>query len=131
MDVSKLSSEEVNREIARRRSEFVLNDDETGVYPSGDVGGVLWPIPNYLDWCRCGLLLEEMLTAASKVARGRAWEIALTARDGPYHVATSAVWATFGAYCPGDSPTDAIRRAWLQWDEWGYFDKAASKAAEV
>ena len=113
MDVSKLSSDEVNREIALRRQEWVLDYGHHELY-------VLWEDPrdpydrydwnwrrvpvDYLEWGHCGPLLEEI------VGRRLGWhpvedDYGCAIRDRrnvPVTVPYSAL-------------TDAIRRAWLAW----------------
>ena len=95
MDVARLTSDEVNREIAKRR----------GADSRYDVGnGLVWDLsPDYLEWQHCGPLLEELATRELDVAITWQWdrcEVLLVGR----HIMEA-----------GEQLRDAIRRAWLAW----------------
>ena len=110
IDASKLSSDEVNREIALLRQEWFLDFGHHELE-------VLWGDPydrydwnwrrlpaDYLEWQHCGPLLEELMCA------NEVWAD-LTRCGGKY-----GVWNVYDLLSPlCDSPTDAIRRAWLAW----------------
>jgi hypothetical protein len=107
MDVSTLSSDEVNRQIALRRGdEWYMYRQSLGGYPPSVVSQwayLWWRAPsNYLEWHYCGALLEEMIC-------GPGFDIEFE---------VGRIWAAYAysGVVSADTCTDAIRRAWLAWD---------------
>jgi len=110
MDVSTLSSDEVNRRIAELRGEvcdghtFHPGVDESGFLPCG----FDW-MPDYLQWQHCGPLLEEL-------PDGGAWvRMRVTLPDMPVDEFYMLILPGINKSTQGDTLPDAILRAWLQW----------------
>ena len=101
-------SDAINRKIAELRGTIINIDGEVVRRWPGTPAQV-WP--DYLEWQHAGKLLEEMWRPAlSRHNNDDQWSV-LYWKD----IGDGGAVVQSGPSC--DEPPDAIRRAWLSWEE--------------